>query len=49
MLAKKKNYEQQIIMYDLAKLPDEYLKNEYPEYYNTLKKRKYEDPLAYLL
>ncbi|BCU69087.1 hypothetical protein [Stygiolobus caldivivus] len=37
---KKKNAETPL--YDLSTLPEEYLKNEYPEVYNSLRKRKYD-------
>ncbi|ABP95433.1 MULTISPECIES: hypothetical protein [Metallosphaera] len=35
------------VPYDMAKMPEDFLKIEYPEYYNSLKKRKYEDPMMY--
>ena len=34
--------------YDLADLPEEYLRNEFPEYYDSMKKLKMKDLYSYL-
>ncbi|WP_369610600.1 hypothetical protein [Sulfurisphaera javensis] len=49
MILKSKSKKVELPLYDLAKLPDEYLKNEFPSYYNSIRKRKMEDPLIYLM
>ena len=34
--------------YDLVYMPDEYMRNEFPEYYDSMKKLKIKDPYMYL-
>ncbi|QKQ98985.1 hypothetical protein GWK48_00295 [Metallosphaera tengchongensis] len=34
--------------YDLAKLPEDFVRLEYPEYYDTVRRNKFKDPLMYL-
>ncbi|MFP3188882.1 MAG: hypothetical protein RXR07_07510 [Sulfolobaceae archaeon] len=43
----KKKEEVNIPLYDLSKLPEEYLRNEFPEVYNSLRRRKYDVAYPY--
>ncbi|WP_168364295.1 hypothetical protein [Metallosphaera hakonensis] len=42
ILSRKKD-----VPYDMARMPEDFLKIEYPEYYNSLRKKKYNDPMMY--
>ncbi|WP_156007762.1 hypothetical protein [Stygiolobus azoricus] len=43
---KRKEEQVNIPLYDLSKLPEEYLRNEFPEVYNSLR-RKYDVAYPY--
>ena len=49
LLQRKKKEEEkfELPLYDLSKLPEEYLRNEYPEVYNSLRKKKYDVALYF--